>query len=149
MRTLKQIAKKCNINNPEEVKETIADLNWKNNTKTQFIITYIQFLKYLGLKWEKLVRTGMNLINDMHIVDLKDTIKSEPRKRYGAEYDYNAEILSDGDYCKIQSALTTDERRKREPNVAITPEELISQVANLPKWETLKSVATEIKSVSS
>jgi integrase len=52
IRMLKQIAKLCNLNNPEEVKTTLADLKWNGNTKKQFVITYSQYLKYLGLTWQ-------------------------------------------------------------------------------------------------
>jgi integrase len=53
MRLLRLMAKKCNLNEPNEVKTTIAELKWKNTTKHQFVITYSQYANYLGLKWNQ------------------------------------------------------------------------------------------------
>jgi integrase len=50
---LKNIAKLCNITNPEEVKTTLSEIKWKNLTKKQFVSTYTEFLKTMKLTWEK------------------------------------------------------------------------------------------------
>ena len=37
---------------PEQVKEVLAGLDWKESTKASFAAIYTSFLRYLGLSWE-------------------------------------------------------------------------------------------------
>jgi integrase len=53
VRNLKRIARQCNLNNPEEVKLTIAKANIKNVTKLKLVNQYTSYIKYKGLKWDK------------------------------------------------------------------------------------------------
>jgi integrase len=48
---LKRFAKQCDITNPYEVKEKLAELKWKNNTKNTMIIHFTQYFKFLGKQW--------------------------------------------------------------------------------------------------
>jgi len=48
---LTRLSKKCNIHEPEELRETLAKLNWSNNTKRSIVIYLNGFLKFLGKKW--------------------------------------------------------------------------------------------------
>jgi integrase len=50
---LTQISKVCNIDNPEEVKETLANINWANSTKNNFVGIYNGYLKFIHKKWQK------------------------------------------------------------------------------------------------
>jgi integrase len=50
---LTRIAKICNLDDPEDVKATLASLPWKNNTKNQVANLYTGFLKYLGKTWKQ------------------------------------------------------------------------------------------------
>jgi len=52
LRNFRNLAKICNITNPEEVKLTLANLTWKNRTKKQFVSDYTQFLKFLKKTWK-------------------------------------------------------------------------------------------------
>ena len=52
-RRLGQLARKCNLLNPEEVKTIIALGKQKNSTKSGTVNAYTDFLKYKGMKWEK------------------------------------------------------------------------------------------------
>jgi len=56
---LKQLARKCDLLNPEEVKETLAKLNLEKRTKTIIGTAYTDFLKYKGLRWQKRERKNM------------------------------------------------------------------------------------------
>jgi integrase len=48
---LKRLSSLCNINEPEQVKATLASLQWKNNTKHNVANIYTGYLKYLGKTW--------------------------------------------------------------------------------------------------
>lgn len=50
---LSQLAKICNINDPEQVKETIAKLNWKNSTKNNVAVICTYYYKFLGIEWKR------------------------------------------------------------------------------------------------
>ena len=50
---LKRLDKQCNINNPEEVKEVLANTTWKNSSKHNVAVVYTGYLKYIGKKWER------------------------------------------------------------------------------------------------
>ena len=53
IRRLKQMAKLCNLNNPEEVKEKLCEMNWKDSTKKQFVAFYCNYAEYKGITWKK------------------------------------------------------------------------------------------------
>jgi len=50
---LKRLAKLCNIQEPEQVKETLATLKWQNSTKHNVATIYTYYLEYLGKTWIK------------------------------------------------------------------------------------------------
>jgi integrase/recombinase XerD len=50
-KALKSIARQCDLNNPYEVKDLIANKKWKNSTKTSFTYFYSAYLKFLGKSW--------------------------------------------------------------------------------------------------
>ncbi|UCH70992.1 MAG: tyrosine-type recombinase/integrase, partial [Candidatus Bathyarchaeota archaeon] len=49
---LRRLSNLCNIQEPEELKETLAKLDWSNNTKRSIVIYLNGFLKYLDKHWE-------------------------------------------------------------------------------------------------
>jgi integrase len=50
---LKLLSKHCkDVNNPYEVKDTLAKLKWQNSTKATTVTDYTGYLKFLGKKWE-------------------------------------------------------------------------------------------------
>jgi integrase len=49
IKRLKHLSKLCNINNPEQVKETIATQEWLNSTKLTVTNTYKTYAKYKGI----------------------------------------------------------------------------------------------------
>jgi integrase len=56
VRALKQVARYCDIENPEEVKKWLAGLiepkcTWNNKTKTRFCSTYSAYLIFREIKW--------------------------------------------------------------------------------------------------
>lgn len=53
IRILKQIARNCNLDNPEEAADTISKMTCANATKRKAVFTYTSYLKSKGLKWEK------------------------------------------------------------------------------------------------
>ena len=50
---LTQIAKVCDINNPEAIKDKLAKLKWRNSTKHHFAAIYTEYLKYIGKTWTR------------------------------------------------------------------------------------------------
>jgi integrase len=56
LRYLKLIAKQCDITNPYEVKEVLANKDkckWNDLTKKNFVATYTGFLKFIKKTWEQ------------------------------------------------------------------------------------------------
>jgi len=53
IRGLKQLARKTNLKDPEQVKATIANQTWKSQTKRKHIQDYNALLKYLQITWTK------------------------------------------------------------------------------------------------
>jgi integrase/predicted RNA-binding Zn-ribbon protein involved in translation (DUF1610 family) len=49
---MNRLAKVSDINNPESVKEAIAEMDVKENTKVSYCVAYTVFLKFQGKKWE-------------------------------------------------------------------------------------------------
>jgi integrase len=48
---LTRLAKICDITNPYEIKETLANLKWKNSTKAMTVNTLNSYYKFLGKNW--------------------------------------------------------------------------------------------------
>jgi integrase len=48
---LKRLSKICDIQNPDELKTTLAKLNWSNNTKRNIVIILTGYLKFVGKEW--------------------------------------------------------------------------------------------------
>ena len=48
---LKRLSKICDIQNPEELKATLAKLNWSNNTKRNIVFLLTGYLKFIGKEW--------------------------------------------------------------------------------------------------
>ena len=51
-RSLRQLARTCNLRNPEQIKAKIAELKIKKSTKHKIVNSYGNFLEYLKIKWE-------------------------------------------------------------------------------------------------
>jgi integrase len=51
IQSLKQVARTCNLKDPDKVKEYLADSKWSNKTKVKFTDTYTAFLKHLHMTW--------------------------------------------------------------------------------------------------
>jgi integrase len=50
---LRLLAERCDINDPEQVKATIANLQWQNSTKKATIGIYNGYLSFIGKQWQK------------------------------------------------------------------------------------------------
>ena len=48
---LQRLAKLCDLNDPEQVKATLANLNWKNSTKHHVAMIYSGYIKFIGRTW--------------------------------------------------------------------------------------------------
>lgn len=48
---LTQMSKRCNLNDPESVKEFLCNSELKPNSKANYTVTYGSFLKFLGKTW--------------------------------------------------------------------------------------------------
>jgi len=53
VKRLKRLSNLCNLEDPEQVKSTLAVLEWKNSTKQSVTDIYTGFLKFIGLTWQK------------------------------------------------------------------------------------------------
>jgi integrase len=51
VQALNQVAKTTDLDDPEQVKEYLANSKWSNNTKIKFVDTYTTYLKFLGKTW--------------------------------------------------------------------------------------------------
>jgi integrase len=49
---LKRLAKLCDLHDPEQVKATLATLNWQNNTKHNTVKIYTYYLNFLHRTWQ-------------------------------------------------------------------------------------------------
>jgi len=49
---LKRLASLCDLHDPEQVKATLATLDWQNNTKNHIVKVYTYYLKFLGKTWQ-------------------------------------------------------------------------------------------------
>lgn len=47
------MANLCNLNNPEEVKEQLSEMKWKDATKKQFVAFYCNYAEFKGITWKK------------------------------------------------------------------------------------------------
>jgi integrase len=52
-RRLRTLAKQCDINNPYEVLEYLANAKWKNSSKNRVARYYEHYLKTIGKEWNK------------------------------------------------------------------------------------------------
>jgi integrase len=50
---LKRLSKLCNIDDPEQVKTTLATLQWKNITKQNVARLYTGYLKFIEKTWKE------------------------------------------------------------------------------------------------
>jgi len=50
---LKRLSQLCNIEEPEEVKATLAHLQWQNSSKKQVTSIYTGYLRFIGKTWTK------------------------------------------------------------------------------------------------
>jgi integrase len=50
---LSRLSKMCNINDPEQIKETLAKLLWKNSTKNNVAVICTYYLQFLGITWKR------------------------------------------------------------------------------------------------
>jgi integrase len=48
---LNRLSKICDIQNPEELKTTLAKINWSNNTKRNIAIILSGYLRFIGKEW--------------------------------------------------------------------------------------------------
>jgi integrase len=53
VRKLCRLNKTCNINEPEQVREILAQLNWKSGTKKTTVAIYTKYLEYINKTWKQ------------------------------------------------------------------------------------------------
>lgn len=53
VQALTQMAKTCDLNNPEAIKEYLANSKWSNKTKTKVIDSYSAYLRFKQIKWNQ------------------------------------------------------------------------------------------------
>ena len=106
-----------------------------------------EFFEDMG-KWEIFVKAGKGLLRDLGI---PIEIEKEEKTEFGAEkYEKVLEKAEDNEGIKVTINLTAKESLRRSKGdseyKALSIDEILQQVKNVPKWQTLKKAMLELKS---
>ena len=100
-----------------------------------------EFLRELG-KWENVVKAGLNLLSDLTVIQVKQSILQSYEKEFGIEkYTVNIEIASLHQRLTVITRLSREERHRREAtetSPVFRAQEIYDQVKNIPKWRALQ-----------
>ena len=127
-----------------------------NDTTVRFKVTsnFIDFTKddviyiediiknNLG-KWESLIKTGLHIFSELHIIQPEQAVLQNYEKPFGIELYKSPSVEIDGlhDCLWVFISLTPEERRKRQ-SANVTPilqvEEIKRQISNIPKWKAFE-----------
>lgn len=100
-----------------------------------------EFLHELG-KWENVVKAGLNLLSDLTVIQVEQSILQSYEKEFGIEkYAVNIEIASLRQRLTVITRLSREERHRREAtetSPVFRVQEIYDQVKNIPKWRALQ-----------
>jgi hypothetical protein len=106
------------------------------------------FLTDLG-KWESLVKAGLNLISELRIVPVDETILQNYQKEFGSEkYSINVQIGTSGQFLDVYMRLSREERHRRTGTGVssfLQVQEIYDQLKNVPKWRAFKKAMQLIR----
>jgi len=94
------------------------------------------FLDDVG-KWETLVKTGINLLSDLEIVQISEETKRYHQREFGAEK-YRIEVRKSSNWhIDATIELSREERHRRgDREVQLPVDEVFKQIQNIPKWKS-------------
>jgi integrase len=142
VRRLRALAKHCNLMDPEAVKETIARLPLKVNTKATIVSVYTDFLKCFNLTWEPPEYKMEESIPFILLESEIDQLIASCNKRIAALLQLLKETGARiGEAAKLKWIDFDNERRtlrirpEKGSNPRIIPilEKLVGMLNNLPK----------------
>lgn len=106
------------------------------------------FFEDIG-KWETLIRSAINLLEDLNIVKVDERTKGYFRKEFGKEkYILEEMDVPRWETCRFSIRLDPKERHLREArnqNGILSVEEIILQIKNIPKWKNLTKTTRSVK----
>jgi len=94
-------------------------------------------------KWESLIKTGLHIFSELHIIQPEQAVLQNYEKPFGIELYKSPSVEIDGlhDCLWVFISLTPEERRKRQ-SANVTPilqvEEIKRQISNIPKWKAFE-----------
>jgi integrase len=140
---LKRLARLCNIDDPEQVKTTLAIMKCKNITKHNLAQTYNGYLKYIGKTWQEPKYT---IQNELPFIPTEQEIDSLIASAYTIKTACLLQILKEtgariGEIAKLQWKHVDIERKtvnippEKGSNARILPisTKLIAMLNNLNK----------------
>ena len=108
-----------NINDPEQVKEALSKLQWKNSTKQQAVIAYTGYLNFLGKMWNRPKYTPEQRNPFIPTEEEIDTLIAASNPKLAALLQLLKETgMRIGEACKLEWTDVDFQRR----TVNITPE---------------------------
>ncbi|MCK4952889.1 hypothetical protein KAS14_03825 [Candidatus Bathyarchaeota archaeon] len=106
-------------------------------------------------KWENLMKTGINFLNELGITPITRINKEFYQREFGAEK-YNGKVEREKDpsgneIVKVIFELTEDELHRRENQkmkTSLSEEEIKEQIQNIPKWRMLTKTINHLKTLN-
>lgn len=142
IRRLKVLAKKCNINEPEQVRTILATSQWQNGYKDNIATSYTSYLAFLGKTWKKPKYKRQSKIPYIPTEQELDTLINASRIRMATFLQYLKETASrSGEATKLQW-IDIDQQRKlvyiradKYSNDRLVPisDQLLTMLNQLPK----------------
>jgi integrase len=143
VRRLKTLAKKCDINDPEQVKTVLAtETNWQNSTKENIANSYTNYLTFLGKTWKKPKYKRQSKIPYIPTEQELDALINASRKRMATFLQFLKETgARSGEATNLQW-IDIDPQRKmvyiraeKNSNDRLLPvsEQLLAMLNQLPK----------------
>lgn len=101
-------------------------------------------------KWESLMKTGINLIEELGILSINETIKEKYQKEFGAENYIIKHKKANGRIVDVSLRLTKAESLRRSRGerelFELPTEEVTRQLKNIPKWRVLSETISQMRS---
>ena len=102
------------------------------------------FLNELG-RWESLIKAGLNLISELKIAQIDDTILQNYQKEFGSEkYRANVQRGRFGRHLRVHMHLSSEERHRRTSSF-LQVQEIYDQLKNIPKWRAFRKAMQLIR----
>jgi integrase len=143
---LKRLAKRCDINNPYEIKETLANLKWKNSTKKTVASYYTKYLQFIGKTWN---RPRYKVEQKFPFIPTEQEIDQLIASAHTHKHAVNMQILKETgirtdeltklkwtDINTEQKTITVTPSKGNNPRILPISNKLIGMLNQLPKTNT-------------